>query len=181
MSRLKGKRILVVIAHEVFRDEEYQIPRKVFEAEGAEVVVASTHLGPAKGKLGLEVRPDVLLENVSSDEYDAVVFVGGAGCKNYWDDESAHAIARGFYESRKVTAAICSAPIILAKAGILRGAKAACFPDDKEELRMHRVEYVDDDVWINGNVVTAKGYWASSDFADAVVSQLQRSELSGEE
>ena len=173
MGKLKGKRVLLVIAHEVFRDEEYQVPRRIFEAEGAKVAVASTDLSPAKGKLGLEVKPDILLEDVSPEDYDAVVFVGGAGCKNYWDDESAHAIARGFLESGKVTGAICSAPVILAKAGILRDRKATCFPDDKEELEKHCMEYVDDDVWIDGNVVTAKGYWASSDFADAVVSQLQ--------
>ncbi len=173
MGKLQGKRVLLVIAHEMFRDEEYRVPRKALEGEGAEITVASTDLSSAKGKLGLKVRPDLLLNDVTPADYDAVVFVGGPGCRNYWNDECAHAIARGFFDAGKLTAAICSAPIILANAGILKGRKATCFADDREELRKCGVEYSADDVRSDGNIITANGHWASSDFANAIVSQLQ--------
>ena len=173
MSKLQGKRVLFIIAHQIFRDEEYQIPREILEDEGAEVIVASTELSSAKGKLGLEVQPDILLKDVLPSEYDAILFVGGGGCKTYWDDNTAHAVAREFFESGKITAAICSAPVILSNAGLLKGRKATCFPDDREELEKGGVEYIDDDVKIDGNVITGKGYWAASDFANAIVSQLK--------
>jgi len=173
MRKLQGKRVLFIIAHQNFREEEYQTPREVLENEGAKVTVASTELSPAKGKLGLEVKPDILLKDVSPSEYDAVVFVGGGGCKTYWNDKTAHAIAREFVESGRITTAICSAPVILSNAGLLNGRKATCFPDDREELEKGGVEYVEDDVQIDGNVITGKGYWAASDFANAIVSQFK--------
>ncbi len=173
MGKLQGRRFLVVIAHEMFRDEEYEVPREIIEAEGGEITVASTALSPARGKLGLEVKPDVLLRDVSPADYDAVIFVGGAGCKSYWNDEQAHAVAAAFAGSGKLTAAICSAPVILGNAGILKGRKATCFADDREELEKGGAEYTSRDVEVDGMVVTANGYRASSDFANTIIAQLQ--------
>ena len=55
-----SKKILMIIAHQNFRDEELLIPKKLFENEGYEVIIASTSLEPAKGMLGAVVTPKIL-------------------------------------------------------------------------------------------------------------------------
>jgi protease I len=173
MGRLKGKKILIIIAHKVFRDEEYQIPRDIFEKEGAIIKVASTSLTPAMGKNGLKVYPDILLQNAKSAEFDAVVFVGGAGCKEYWHDITAQSLSVDFYKTGKLTTAICSAPVILAYAGLLKGRKATCFSADKEHLLTNGAHYLDEDVVEDGRIITANGYLASGKFAETIVKELQ--------
>ena len=74
----------MVIAPEQFRDEEYVEPREVFEKSGIGVTVASSRLGKAVGKFGLEVQVDLLLKDVHATDYDAVVFVGGTGSRIYF-------------------------------------------------------------------------------------------------
>jgi hypothetical protein len=59
---LQGKNILMIIARQDFRDEEYKEPRQIFEARGATITVASSSLEIAKGALGAQVKPDLLLE-----------------------------------------------------------------------------------------------------------------------
>ena len=86
MVDLSGKNIVMVVAPDNFRDEELLEPKGVFEDYGANVVVASKGVNTAKGMLGAIVDIDVDLADVSVDECDAVVFVGGSGASVYFDD-----------------------------------------------------------------------------------------------
>ena len=126
--------VLLVIAPENFRDEEYAEPRAVFEAAGYTVVVASASLETATGMLGMEVQPDLLLADVQVGDYDAVVFIGGMGARAYWDDPQAHRIAQEAVAAGKVVGAICIAPVILARAGVLEGKQATVFKGNCGEL-----------------------------------------------
>ncbi len=121
--KLDGKNVLMVIASNNFRDEEYAEPRKALEDAGAHVTVACSSLNTAKGKLGLEVKPDILITNVEESDYDGIVFVGGGGSKEYFDSPIAHKLAQNFYSKGKLASAICIAPAILANAGLLKGKK----------------------------------------------------------
>ncbi len=53
------KKVLMIIAHENFRDEELLTPKQIFEKNGIKVTIASTDTTPAKGMLGAVVKPDV--------------------------------------------------------------------------------------------------------------------------
>ena len=87
-------RALMIIAQEVFRDEEYAEPKAVLERAGVNVTTASRAAGPAHGKLGMEAIADVGIVDVDPEEYDAIIFVGGTGAATYFDDPVAHRIAR---------------------------------------------------------------------------------------
>ena len=76
----------MVIAEQQFRDEEYQVPKDILTAAGIEVVTASTTTEEAVGKLGLKVRPDLLVSDIKPDDYGVLVFVGGGGSAQYFDD-----------------------------------------------------------------------------------------------
>ncbi|MCD6082498.1 DJ-1/PfpI family protein, partial [Candidatus Aerophobetes bacterium] len=121
MAKLKGKKAVMIIAEKNFRDEELFEPKKILEAEGVKVIVASTSFNTARGMLGGKVKPDMLLSEIKVDDYDAIIFVGGSGASQYWNDSLAHNIAKEAVEKNKVLGAICIAPVTLANAGVLTG------------------------------------------------------------
>ncbi len=172
MSESPHKRVLAVIAFERFRDEELLVPREVLEQAGVAVTVASSAPGTATGKLGARVEVDVLITDAREADYDAVAFVGGPGSKGYWDDPAAHDLARAFHNAGKLVCAICSAPIILARAGLLDGRAATCFEGDRAELEHGRAAYTGAEVTMDGRFITASGPAAAAAFAHTIGERL---------
>ena len=172
MKNLQGKKVLMVIAKDKFRDEEYAAPRKALESAGASVTVASSSLDMAEGMLGLHVKPDALVGHVKPEDYDGIVFVGGGGAKEYFDDPAAHQLAQTFFSRGKLTSAICIAPATLAKAGVLAGRRATAFPSSEQALRSHGAIVTGEDVTVDGNIVTGVGPEAAKKFGQALVEVL---------
>lgn len=172
MGKLDGRRVLMLIASQKFRDEEYLTPRRILETEGARVTVASSSLAPSTGMLGATVKPDVLLKDVKADDYDAVIFVGGYGAQEYWDNATAHALAKGAAGAGKVTAAICIAPVTLANAGLLAGRPATVWPDCAEQLRSKGARLVTSPVVVDGRLVTGSGPEAAESFGRSLVEAI---------
>lgn len=167
-----SKNILMVIAPEVFRDEELTHPRIIFENNGFTVVVASTKKGVATGKLGHKEKVSVTLDEIAGETYDAVVVVGGGGAKDYlWNNSRLHDILRRHYEMEKVVAAICLSGAVLAKAGLLKGKSATVWKTD-ESLKVFSdcsVKFQDKPVVVSGKIITGQGPFAARDFAQAIV------------
>ena len=172
MGKLSGKKILMVIASSRFRDEEYQIPRQLLEKEGATVTVASSSLKEAVGMLGLKVKPDILLKDAVMAEYDALVFVGGLGATEYWDNPAAHALATTAYQSGKLTSAICLAPMTLANAGLLKGKRATIWHNAVNDFKTKGVVYTGKPVEQDGKLITGSGPQAAEEFGKALVEAL---------
>ncbi len=172
MAGLTGKKVLMVIASHQFRDEEYQKPRRLLEAAGAKVVIASSTLKEATGMLGLKVKPDILLESAKMSEYDAVVFVGGMGATEYWENPTAHSLAKEAYRSGKLTSAICLAPMTLANAGLLKGKRATIWPDAVDDFKTKGVIYTGKSVEKDGSIITGSGPEAAEAFGKALIEAL---------
>lgn len=170
---LLGKRVVMIIAHNGFRDEELTEPKEILEGEGAEVVVASSSLDEAHGMKGTVVKPDILLEDIDVSKFDAVIFVGGVGASEYWNDPKAHQIAREALNSGKVVAAICIAPVTLANAGILKGKRATVFPSEREKLKEAGAIYTGQDVEEDGMIITGNGPSAAEKFGRAIAEKLK--------
>jgi len=171
----KGRRILMVIAPEEFRDEELFTPKEIFEAEGAEVKIASTRLGPARGMLGGSAEPDLLIADARADEYDVIVVVGGMGSPTYlWPDEALHRLLREAEQKGKIIGAICLSPAVLARAGLLRGRRATVYAtaDSLRELQHGGALYQSVDVVTDGRIITASGPHAAAEFGRAICAQL---------
>ena len=132
MKRLDGNRALFVI-YDRFHEGEYGIPRVILEDLGVVIIVASPSSDVVKGLDGNEVQPDIPLGDVRGDDYDAILFVGGKGYEV--DDPEAQRIAREAAAAGKVMAAICVAPITLARAGVVEGKRmtVAIYPHELEE------------------------------------------------
>jgi protease I len=82
-------------------------------------------------------------------------------------------LARDFYDSGKIVAAICLAPAILAKAGLLSGVKATCTPDEEENLVAGGAEYTGAPVEVDGKIVTGSGPDAARRFGEKIVELLK--------
>ncbi len=168
-----SKKVIMIIASNNFRDEEYLMPKQVLERNGYEVTTASSKISTSIGMLGGSVTPDVLYTSIDPSDYDAVIFVGGGGAREYFDDPTAHNIARNTIAKKKVLGAICIAPSILANAGLLNGKKAVVFNTEEPNLSSKGAILQNSDVVIDGNIITANGPHSAEDFGEAVVSALE--------
>lgn len=169
---LAGEKVVMVIAHQDFRDEELFEPKEMLEECGARVVVASSSLEEARGMLGRTIKPDLLLSDVRADDYDAVIFVGGQGATDYWDDSEARRVAREAAEQGEVLGAICLAPVTLANAGVLAGRKATVWPDEAARLKAAGAAYTGAGVEVDGRIVTASGPESAKEFGEAIAGLL---------
>jgi protease I len=163
----------MIIAPIDFRDEEYFEPKAILEKAGHHVTTASTKIGKITGSRGGIAESTMLLSNVNADSFDAVIFVGGQGSYIFDENPQALNIAKVFYNNNKLTTAICHAPIILAKSGVLKAKKATVFPGDSGELTNLGVNYLANQVVIDGNIVTANGPDAATEFGNTIVDILQ--------
>jgi len=169
-----GPKVLMVIACPDFRDEELFTPRKIFEEKGLAVTVAANAKGPCTGMMGGTAAADLLVKEARAADYDAVVFVGGLGAKVFFDDKDAHALAADAAGQGKVTAAICIAPSILARAGVLKGRKATVWKGETFTaiLAEGGARLGDGDVVVDGKIVTADGPEAAASFAAKVIEAM---------
>lgn len=172
MAKPVNKKAVMIIAEKDFRDEELFEPKAVLEKAGVKVDIASTTIKQARGKLGAVVTPNKLISDINVADYDAVIFIGGPGCRQYWHDKTAHAIAREAAASGKITAAICVAPVILSNAGVLMGKKATVFPSDRQALTDNGAYYTGKSVEVDANIVTADGPNSATAFGTELLKKL---------
>jgi len=169
---LAGMDVLMVVASNNFRDEEYLEPAAALAKDKAGVFVASSRKGICTGMLGHKVAPDLVLSDVDVSKYVAVIFVGGSGAAEYFNDSTAHKIARDAAARGELVCAICIAPSILANAGLLKGKKATSFASEKRNLVAKGADYVDRGVVRDGNIITADGPANARAFAKAICAAL---------
>jgi protease I len=172
------KKILMVVSFDDFRDEEYFIPKEIFEQAGFEVETTSLQKGIAKGILGGEAVIDLIVEDVQVIKYEAVVFCGGSGMAEKLDNEVFQNLAKDFNKENKLITAICVAPALLAKAGILKDKEATVWSsalnkDYIEILKEKGTTYKDESVVISGQVVTANGPEAAKKFGETIIRLLK--------
>ena len=118
----------------------------------------------------MEVQPDVVLGDVDAADYDAIVFVGGYEYNR--DDPEAQRIAQEAAAEGRLLAAICIAPITLAKAGVVEG-KRVTASMGHNELREAGAVISSDDVERDGLIITANGPAASQEFGEAIAAALE--------
>ena len=172
------KRIAMIIAYRDFRDEEYFIPKNVFLSSGFQVKTVSKETGTAIGAGGGETKVDLSFDQLNVADFDAIVFSGGPGAYKYADDLAAQKIAQEAVRQNKVLAAICIAPTILAKAGVLEGKKATVWSNVLQKtpikiLKENGAIYQDKTVIRDGKIVTANGPAAAREFAETIVQILE--------
>ncbi|MBW2980723.1 DJ-1/PfpI family protein [Candidatus Woesearchaeota archaeon] len=160
---------LMIIAQNNFRDEELTEPKAVLEGAGIEVQVASITTNTAKGMLGMEVTPDLAVKDANVDDYDAIVVIGGAGSPELANHKEVLDLLVDAESKGKIIGSICMGPTVLAKAGILKGRKATVFSSGADDVKAGGAVYINQDVVVDGKLVTAVGPAAAKAFGTKLV------------
>lgn len=174
---IENKKILMVISLKDFRDEEYFIPKEILEDSGFTVETTSLQKGIALGVAGNEVNIDMPIEEIQITEYEAIVFCGGSGMAEQLDNKALQNLALDFNKNNKLVTAICIAPIILAKAGLLKEKEATVWSSglNKEYINLLQESgaiYKNESVVVSKQIITANGPEAAKEFGEKIAQVL---------
>lgn len=169
LTRLNGKRALFVLYNR-FQEDEYSIPRAILEQLSVSVTVTSSTLDVKTGTGGVKVQPDLLLGDVYGGDYDAIVFVGGMQYEI--DNLDAQRIAQEAVSEGKLVAAICIAPLTLARAGLVEGKRVTAATKWNELEEAGAIVLTGASVERDGLIITADGPARSRKFGETIATAL---------
>ena len=154
------KRILI-LATDGFEQSELMEPKAALEAAGFVTVVASPKAGVIKGwkdkNWGDSVPVDALIADVAESDFDALLLPGGQMNPDILRmDEGAIDLVEDFNTAGKPIAAICHAPWLLAEADIIDGRTVTAWPSLRTDLTNAGANVVDQEVAVDGNLITSR-------------------------
>ena len=161
-----------------FEEIEALAPVDFLRRAGVVVKTASLKGKSAVGAHNIEVVTDINIDDVTlNKDVEAVILPGGMpGSENLYNDKRVHEAIDYAIENNKLVCAICAAPFILGRKGILNGKKATCFPGFEDELVGAQV--LNQGVVKDGNIITAQGAGVAWEFGEKIASELVGSEIS---
>lgn len=155
-----------------FEETEALAPLDILRRGGVEVQTVGVTGGYVTGAHGITVKADILPPISLKDNTEAVILPGGGvGTQNLDASVLVKEAVQSAYSSGKLICAICAAPSVLGKMGLLRGKKATCYPGFEKYL--DGAELSEANVAESGNVITANGMGAAMDFGFAVLARLR--------
>ena len=162
---------VVVPLVEGFEEIEFSTIVDILRRAGIDVTAAGLKEGIINGAHGIRVTPDTLIDKVSVDDFDAIILPGGnPGFVNLGKSEKVLKLVRGMYDRSKYVTAICGAPSVLAKAGVIQGKRATIFPGMGDTLT--GAQYSDERVVVDGKVITSQGPGTAMEFTIKLVEVL---------
>lgn len=144
---------------------------------GVKVIVAGLVPNQVIGSHELRVIPDLSIEEVYIEDFDAIVCPGGyPGYENLRKDEKVMSLVKEAFNQGKLVAAICGAPVVLSEAGILKGKACTIYPGMEDELKKGGGIPEKGIVVVDGNVITSRGPATAFAFALKLAEKLVRKE-----
>lgn len=142
----------------------------ILRRAGAQVITAGIGKRKATGSHDVQVQTDAVLEDIMEAEYDMILLPGGPGVAQLADVAILQRMLLRHATHGKFLAAICAAPSILGKYGLLEGKRAACFPS--VENKLGGAVLVREPVVVDGKVITSRGAGTAVPFTLEIVKQL---------
>lgn len=154
------KRVLIM-ATNGFEQSELMEPKAALEAAGFETVVASSQSGEIKGwkdkNWGESVKVDALIADMNANDFDALLLPGGQMNPDILRmDEAAVDLVEDFNDAGKPIAAICHGPWLLIEADVVDGRTVTSWPSVRTDLTNAGANVVDQEVAIDGNLITSR-------------------------
>ncbi|HOW82185.1 MAG TPA: DJ-1/PfpI family protein [Spirochaetota bacterium] len=144
----------------------------VLRRAGIDTVSAALGENPVAGSHGIAVNTDTSIDAIDSGSFGCIALPGGMpGSQNLADDARVNRIIRDIHNRGGILAAICAAPMVLGRAGLLDGKKATCYPGFQHELL--GAEYIPGPFILDGNILTGKGPGCAIPFALKLVEMIK--------
>ena len=162
---------VVVPLAEGFEEIEFSTIVDILRRAGIDVTAAGLKEGIINGAHGIRVTPDTVIDKASADDFDVIILPGGyPGFVNLGQSEKVLRLVKEMYDRNKYVTAICGAPSVLAKAGVIQGKKATIFPGMEDALT--GAQRSDERVVVDGKVITSQGPGTAMEFAIKLVEVL---------
>jgi protease I len=160
--QLKGKRVAVLVEQQ-YQELEVWYPVYRLREAGCEVVLVGPKAGETyPSKLGYPAKSDAAASEVSADRFEAVVVPGGFAPDYIRRSEPMLRLVRDLHAQGKPVAAVCHGPWVLCSRILpqgktpIDGRKVTCFHSIKDDVLNAGATYVDQEVCIDGNVITSR-------------------------
>lgn len=179
MASLDGKKV-AVMATDYFEEAELTEPVKTLKEAGAQVDIIAPHGGEIRGvnhvEPGQPVKVDKTLDEANPADYDALVIPGGAVNADHlrMEQKARNFITKIMDELGRPTAVICHGPWLLVSAGLARGKKLTSFFTIQDDMRNAGADWADEEVVIDGNLITSRNPDDLPAFNQALISALTR-------
>jgi protease I len=171
MMNLADRKVAVLV-EELYQDAEMIYPYFRMKEEGAEVIIVGPKIDTYRSKHGYPAEADAVAEAVSAEELDAVIIPGGYAPDRMRRHQAMVGLVRDAVDKGKVVAAICHAGWMLASADVIRGKKVTGFFAIKDDLIHAGGNYVDEEVVVDGNIITSRKPDDLPAFCRAIISAL---------
>jgi protease I len=149
---LAGRTIAILVADSV-EDLEYYVPLMRLQEEGARVLTAALDLEPLRGKNGLLIKPDTLIDSLRAAELFGLVIPGGWAPDKLRRHASVIDLVRKLNAADKPIGIICHGGLVAISAGILQGRRATGSVGIKDDLVNAGATWVDEAAFRDGNLV----------------------------
>ena len=170
------KNILIPLA-DGFEEIEAATCINVFRRAGLSVITAGMPGTMVKGSRGVKMMADRRMDDVNMNQFDVLVLVGGdPGFRNLGRSQKILKAVRDFGMSNKLIGAICAAPVILARVGLIEKKLATVYPGMEREIPRPRGGRV----IVDGNVITSQAPGTAMEFALKIVETLLGAEKANE-
>lgn len=171
---LSGKKVALLLEN-IYEDPEFWYPYYRMKAAGAMVVVIAPKAGATyTSKHGYEAKSDVAAADVKGRDFDAVIIPGGYSPDHMRRVPAMVDLVRDANTAGKVIGSICHAGWMLCSADILKGRTVTCFFSIKDDVKHAGAEYVDQEVVIDGNLISSRSPADLPAFCEAIVAALEK-------
>ncbi|HON91917.1 MAG TPA: type 1 glutamine amidotransferase domain-containing protein [Sedimentisphaerales bacterium] len=167
------KRVVIIVAQN-FQDEEFVYPYYRVLEEGFRLDVATPGGQNMIGKYGVPARATMSTDNLKASDFDCVILPGGFESPDRLRIRpEVLQFVRQMTEAGKLVAAICHGPWILISAGVVKGRKVTGYMSIADDLKNAGAIYTEQDVVIDGNLISAPHYKNNGEFMKAVLAALR--------
>lgn len=164
-----------VILADNFEDAEATEPIKALTDAGVEVTVLGQSIGTVHGKKGATVEATGVISGADPETFDLLVIPGGSSPETLRIDDAAVAFTRAFVASGRPVGSICHGPQLLISANVLHGRTLTAVNKIRDDLRNAGANYVDEEVVVDGNLISSRVPGDLPAFNKALVEAVRQS------